>query len=261
MDKKKRDGIRLSHSDKVFFFHRGNDAFVRGERAKPAHYGGSGWVFLAQVFCVLAGIAVAAFAAYEGYRFFLLSTERAETWGEYADRRIYTDDEGDSTYYVSYRYSVDAINYRNESRVSSELYNSAPSSGALRVYYARSQPSISSLMLPNIILPLFLVAFAVVWNFIAFSLIVGLVIRVRKRAELLRSGRILQGEVVHADSELDDDNDYSLKVTYGFSSPETRTWLEKQESKLDNALRHTPLPIVGTPVFVFYANDDNHEVL
>jgi hypothetical protein len=261
MNKPKREGVNVAgYGANVFFLHTGNDAFTRGERKKPVHYGGTGCMWLFMPMLVLLGISAAVFAVRESYSFVLLTTQRAETVGTYESRRTYAD-EGSFTYYVSYRYDVDGVTYLAEESVAGALYDSAPNGEPLRVYYAVGDPQVSSLGVPEIWLPLFLTAFAIFWNGFLVFFIVSQLQQGRKRNELLRSGRILKGEVSEAKSYLDGDNDYCIVVKYRVQSPNTRGELEGKAEKMDNTLRGTPLPAVGTPVLVFYASDDNHELL
>jgi hypothetical protein len=97
----------------------------------------------------------------------------------------------------------------------------------------------------------------VMWGSSVFTLaILKYPIDKRRFRRLWRNGILIDGEVVAAKKRITRrEFGHYVVITYSFQTPNGRT-LTRKQSHLRNDLRNTPLPTVGTPVSILYADDD-----
>jgi hypothetical protein len=93
--------------------------------------------------------------------------------------------------------------------------------------------------------------------------VLGLTLLIRRENYLEQNGQLIRGILLKIEGQKDSDGDYWIKARYQFQSPRGVT-LEGRyyggSSDLNHLANH-PLPPAGTPVAVWYANDNTHTML
>ncbi len=83
---------------------------------------------------------------------------------------------------------------------------------------------------------------------------------VQRQAWLRRKRRILPGQIVACEGQVDADGDFKVKVRYRFRTPRGQV-ITAQTSQIRNDLRRKPLPRPGTAVAVYYRNAHAYRLL
>ncbi len=86
---------------------------------------------------------------------------------------------------------------------------------------------------------------------------------IRRENYLEQNGQLIRGILLKIEGQEDSDGDYWIKARYQFQSPRGVTLDgEYSESSYEvNYLANHLLPPAGTPVAVWYANDNTHTML
>lgn len=253
-------GVRTGDT---FFLHPYNQKFINqtsGRLASKANMA-PGCMLLFILPFVAAGLVVIFFAVREWNRYQILSTTGVTTRGEYTGSRIDNDDDG-TTYYLSYRFETGEQVYIDEHSVSYDLYRSGEKGAPVDILYAPSDPSISRIAGTNTLTtPLFLTIFSILWNLISWGFLFVVVNGTRRDRLLAREGLPVQGEVLEARGTTSSKSNYTVKVKYGFTPPDSRQRITKTESSQRNDLKGRSLPKYGTPVTVLYRNVKHFRML
>ncbi|MBN1658546.1 MAG: hypothetical protein JXA93_09110 [Anaerolineae bacterium] len=208
---------------------------------------------------LLAGILVTALLVKEVREFILLTTNHVETEATFVDRR--EDDSGDGTqYYVTFSFVVGDRVYTVEHEVRRIVYETVDDS-PFTARYARSDPAVASIEAPSAGRALGLAAFILAWDTAVLAIAGRAACRLYTRRLVAREGVWLQGEVVHADAQVDGDGDLVLELVTRFRSIDTGAWIEVHDKEVRNDLKSETLPPPGTPVHVLYRDDRNYLVL
>lgn len=201
-------------------------------------------------FFLLAGLCLMATTLRDAVEWYLIAQQGIPVRAEYIDRRISTDDDGD-TYYVRFQYTVLDRQYTRQQRVTQEIYNRAEVGGGVDVTYVRSDPQIAVVAGTNTA-PIPFLAFSLCWNAVVW-IPVGFAIKFYRMYRFLeRHGRLLQGEILKASHARDSDGDLVLTIEYAFQVPETHQRLTQTTRATRNDLKGRPLPATGWPVAVLY---------
>ncbi len=83
---------------------------------------------------------------------------------------------------------------------------------------------------------------------------------VQRQAWLRRRRRILPGQIVACEGQVDADGDYKIKIRYRFRTPRGQI-ITAQTRQIRNDLRRKPLPRAGTAVAVYYRNAHAYRLL
>jgi len=83
---------------------------------------------------------------------------------------------------------------------------------------------------------------------------------VQRQAWRRRRRRILPGQIVSCEGQVDADGDYKVKIRYRFHTPRGQS-ITAQTSQIRNDLRRKPLPRPGTAVAVYYRNAHAYRLL
>src|SRR5207245_2814927 len=125
------------------------------------------------------------------------------------------------SYYVTYRFvpsGTSSPEYERRQTVSRACYTSLEPGQMVTVRFCGGDPSVSSIEERSTERYL-ATAFAVVWYLglgKAFSVLVA---RLRRERWLARSGVWLAGRIVECTGFRDSEDDYTIRVRYGFSAP------------------------------------------
>ncbi len=89
--------------------------------------------------------------------------------------------------------------------------------------------------------------------------IVGLIL-FQYEHKLTRDGQLIYGTITHFRSYTDSEGDLMVDAHYQFVTPRGSTF-QNEERRVRNDLAGQPLPSVGTPVAIWYADDKTYRIL
>lgn len=244
----------------AFLVYPQNAPYVQGKQAFPASiYPSSG--------CLLAFVGVfpvvGLLLLFGGLMLLqeniLFNQEAMETAGIVTDREIDNDD--DSTdYYVSYRYTVQGVEYADRQSVSQEIYQSYAVGEAIALDYVRSQPSLSRVRGTNSWgIAIFLLILWLVWMIFSLGFFIGSVVSSRQQARLRREGRKLDAELVEFRKD-DSGEDTVLEFQVRFRNPQTLQFITGKR-RYSTPLGARLAPDQQTPILVQFYSPDLWELL
>ncbi len=256
--------------DDLFLLNPQNRDVATGNAPCPKEYLRNLRVYLNWSFlCLLAFILTCGFLFLDGelYKYFRLSSAGVTTPATVVDRRISTSDDSTS-YYITYEFRYVQPNgepavQRGEDDVSSGEYERLEPGMQIEVISDPNDPSVSALQLPNI--------FNLVWQapylvslvlpaFVFPPLTVFWIICYIKKRKLARDGQLIYGTITHFRSYTDSDDDFVINMHYQFVTPRGSTF-QNEERRVRNDLAGQPLPSVGTPIAIWYADDKTYRIL
>ncbi len=200
--------------------------------------------------------------------YFRLSSAGVTTPATVVDRRISTSDDSTS-YYITYEFRYVQPNgepavQRGEDDVSSGEYERLEPGTQIEIFYDPNDPAISDMQPPNILDPAlitgFMIAWSGLWNGVLGFMSYGVLAAARKERKLARHGQLIHGTLTRISGDTDSDGDFLVDLHYRFVTPQGRE-INASEKNYVNRLRNTPLPSVGTPVAIWYADDKTYKVL
>ena len=245
--------------DEGYFLLDPNHASFAGGKRKRLPPGEDGCLVLFMIPFLLAGILVTAVMVREVREFILLTTHYVETEASYVSRRV--DDSGESTqFYVTFSFIAGGRVYTVEHTVRRIVYETVDDS-PFTARYAVSDPRVASIEAPSAGRALGLAAFILAWDTAVVAIAGAGARRLYKRRSVAREGIWLEGEVVHAETEEDGDDNLVLELVTRFRSIDSGEWIETHDRQVRNDLKSGPLPAPGTPVHVLYRDDRSYLVL
>jgi hypothetical protein len=175
-------------------------------------------------------------------------------------------------YYVSYTYEYvrahgEPQTYARSERVDHATYASATEGAPITVAHTPTDPERASLDL-SLAPPWWDLAHVVIvplgMGALPALLGVGLHVLARRRLHIVRRLREQSskaaGEVVECKDTATDEN-YYIKLTYRFQSPQSGKTIQQAHRLLRDDLRQAALPPPGTPVVVLYRDDKTYWIL
>lgn len=198
-----------------------------------------------------------------------LSSTEGRTSGVYITRETHYDIDGNATYFVTYRYTLNDHPLTGKSEVSRELFDAAPGANNLEVRYSRDDPEITQLTFAASRSSSSTTADT--WSNRAVIAMIGLLVVLRTFSGirslwrfywLERSGRQISGEVINSWYKQDSEGFEKLHVNYRFMSPVSGQviagcWMRSPWTRRQRAT----LPVAGTPLHIRYVNDRLYEPL
>lgn len=250
----------------VYVINHQNKAFLAGKRARPVVVGMvpglALWFFVP---FLIAGIVIFGTGIYEMNRYNELERDGIPATAEYVNRDTSTDDEGDITYYVSYRFvpresgRSDWVTVRQS--VGQDIYNQAVPGTIFNIRYALNNPGNARIEGTNDQDYIWAFVFAFCWNGIIGTIFFSLLYARMRQGALVRQGRVIEGEIYRCSGETDSDDDFILTIKYTFRNPDTGEWVNGEASDTRNDLRNKRLPPRGMPVAVLYRNPKHYAIL
>jgi len=247
---------------KAFILNSLNVPFITGKtRALPISGGGI-LIFLGVVFILPAlFFAVPAFM-----NVLVFATRGTPTTAVITDMQP-TENSGKSgttyTYYVTFQYR-DALErtFSHTQRLSGTVYYQLGIGQTAPIMYDRDNPSVAQLSGIYRDNTEYNSAISDGVMFLVPAILVaslGLMITTRT-LRLQRSGQILKGVVLKADSAWNSKTGNTVTIQYQVIAP-TGKPLVRTGSTIRNDLKGKPLPVRGTPVYVVYVNDKLYRML
>lgn len=251
--------------DKVYLLNPDNKAFLRGKIKNPVNVGGGGsgpgcmMLFMAVFSLIGFGILYMAFQSYLDYR--ALEDHGVVTTGQYYDRHVSTDSEGDDTYYVHFAFVVDDGRViQKEQSVSRGEYNQMEPGTVMEALYDPGNPSNAVINGTNNNEYVFFAIFGVMWSLICWSILLVMFFAWRRSDLLIRQGRVIDGEVIQSSAHYDSDDDYVIDIRYFVRAPDGSI-IEKRVHGIRNEMRKRGLPPPGMQLAVMYVNPSMMEPL
>ncbi|MBN1680113.1 MAG: DUF3592 domain-containing protein [Anaerolineae bacterium] len=173
---------------------------------------------------------------------------------------------GDSRYYAVYSFAPggdDTPTYTDEQRITQTDFEGLHKQQTITVTFLPDSPDISYLegySDPGDLSRNWLSVIAVTLTALLLVLLVAGLLQRRQPRAAARATHLIKGEVVTCPGTLDDDGDYNVKLRYRFRSPSGRMMVN-QSSRIRNDLKNAALPQPGTPVAIYYRNDQSYQVL
>ncbi|MCU0480877.1 MAG: DUF3592 domain-containing protein [Anaerolineae bacterium] len=190
----------------------------------------------------------------------MLIQNSATTQGTVIGREI--DDFDDIIYRLSYFFYVDDVMYENQVDISQELYDKYPEESRIEITYVINDPSVSRPSEHNSLpLNLFLGAFTLFWTLILIIGVIWVSRAYRKQGYLKKNGQLVRGQLISATGKIDGDNDFILTMKFSFRAPDTAEIRTEHYNFIANHLRKANLPPEKTPIYIFYVDKKNWDVL
>jgi hypothetical protein len=212
--------------------------------------------------CVLILIVIAGLIVSENLRLQNLINNGETARGEIVDYETRSGRRGGTSYYITYEYRVNGVEYRNDQQISSEHFRSVQLGDRIEVIYDPASPSTAILggedldmtstnnsRVAGIIIGIAMLVFAV--------LLVWVDQRNRTFSE---KGQLLYGNLVTVSGKNGSKGAYNVTIEYVFNTPEGRQ-LKKKTTFNRPDLRKTGLPPSGKPVALLYINDKQVRLL
>lgn len=186
----------------------------------------------------------------------VLSVEETGDTTDDGVQRVFTD--------IRYSYVVNDRTYSQKTYLDGGKPDSLKAGSPITVRYAPSRPSLS--MLPEQFerkrkeaswIPTF---FGMGIMVLMALLLRGVFDQRTLRRYREQQCRILPGRLVSFTGKEDSDGDFMVKAEYDFMSPHGNRCAGKR-SECHNQLKKQPLPPPGTPVWIFYVAENDHEML
>lgn len=208
----------------------------------------------------------------EWLAYLMLQNQFATTTGQILDKVVDRDSD-DVDYLITYTFEHPDRNgepqaYTNTESVDYAYFTQVEQGMSVEVYFSPDNPTISQLTPPTIdqMIPTTLgTLIAVVIGFVLLNgMIHALVVQrrsARRERYLSQHGQLLRGTLTYIEGKLDEDNDYVLNVRYEFQSPYGIRQQGAGSSGCVNYFKGHPLPPLGTPVAVWYADDQTYTML
>lgn len=245
-------------TNRTFVFDPRHLAFADGKAERPDHpvYWGQGLLLLAFMTPFLWSSATQLNAIYHSsaIRMHLAEDGRAGQ-ATVIERREIPHDEGAPTYVLRFTFAPPGGSPAEfERSVAQGTFDGTRMGGPLPVLYSPSHP--------EAVLPADndgwgpvarKVLFALVWNAICLPMVGWLLWRLWFDLRIRHAARLRRGKLVGITPDEDGDGDFVVKVAYTFQDHEGRT-LDATWSGPCKALEGQPLPAVGTPIAVAYAD-------
>jgi len=167
-----------------------------------------------------------------------------------------------TTYYVYFSYSVNGQSYNTRQSVQYGTYLNLGQGSPVAIRYLPDDPTqarLSGASADESTITLDFIILAVGVLTVVISLY-WLNIHMQRTRRLVAGGQLIDGEVVEAHVSRSKSS-YSLKLTYGFTSPASGQALTRSESAGRNDLRNNTAPAPNTPVKVLFLDDNTYRVL
>lgn len=256
-----QDAPKINLDSDTFLLHPEHRNFVLG---KSTYLGrtnvvGVGCLFIFFGLFLCVGTLFLGLSLRDTYEWFMISRQGVSNSAQYIDRRISSGDDSDS-YFVSFKYRHNGIEYSREQRVNWDIYNRAEIGGRTDIVYVPSNPQFAKVAGTNSP-PTAMLLFVLVWNAIVYTIIFFVLRQYFRMKFLKRNGKLLQGQIIRSTQSTDTDGDLSLKIEYAFYVAESKNRITKTESAQRNDLKGKPLPVLGTPVVVLYYNEQRYMLL
>lgn len=257
-------GETASIPEDLFFLNPGYQHMVTGKRAYGYYWSkfGLAGILLTVFFVFLIGIMIPSFVN----EMRLMTMETVTTEGRVVDSRV---SRGKSTsYYLTYTFSVNDVDYKREESISKSEYNEHNNGDWVTITYVKEDPTSSHLGLAGLhwtaISPfLFVIGFFALMGAVFF---ISDLPRRRRVARLRRDGQLIFGQLmasngvmVRRGSGKSRRIDYDVTIYYQFMNPNQKR-LDRQETFVRNDLKKKDLQSRGS-VAVLYASDDDYMVL
>jgi hypothetical protein len=254
--------------DQYFILHKSNRGIFSGEQTGQGALRllmniSAGCTIIFLIPFVLAGLFVIGMFIKEVVDYNRLNSAGAIAEGYYIDSWINDDDDGTS-YHVSYEYIVDGARYTD--RISDQnAYNSFERGAPIRVRYWPGDPATSDLVEypKGSSSMIFLGIFALIWNTFVWAMIYGILNRAIRdfRLHSTPQKQFVPGTLIKSAGRPDSDNDFTIRVKYEFTSPQTGKRIQRKDSSIRNDLAEQGAPPAGTPVLILYQSDRLHKLM
>ena len=243
--------------------------WLRREAIKPpplTSVAGNAFSYLLMAIFLLAGIVAIGFPVNEWNVRDRLQVAGLVVQGKVTELTTTTND-GDTSYYVSFSYPVVALDrvLSGSESISEKFYNTLREGQAISVNYLPEDPQTARIVRPE---TPFSSAFELLLPAIIGVVFIGMAIvtifsmrRAAANARDLQTATVLPATLTAISSKIDSDDDIILTYSFRLRRPNGTTFDTMPRPIVANQLRGKPLPPVGTPLAVLYANDGNYRVL
>lgn len=249
-----------------FIVHSENIAYIKGEEAYPASIKQEQRDSLGCFMLIVLGLIIITLVGWYAIirsliEESLLTQNPATTQGIVIKREIVEDSES-TTYRLFYAFYIGDTRYEGKASVNESFYNQHPENSPVDITYVASDPSIfrlsghsrAGLMLMNAFMML-------IWTFFFIILTAFYYKQHRKQHLIKRHGKLVRGQLLSITGETDSDDDYVLIIKLTFRTPDTSEIITTTRHILANRLKDVALPTDRIPIYIFYANKDNWDVL
>lgn len=178
--------------------------------------------------------------------------------------RLEIDSDDDSTsYYVTYRYTVNDQVYTPRTSIPQDIYRTLGEGQTVDIRYLPNDPATSRLtsITTNVEWLPFVIGAVFVLIGGGVNILVG---QAEKEQKALRAaGQLVVGEITSFSTSRDSDNDLLVSYDYRFRRPDGTTFSSKpgRNNTTRNDLANRPKPTPGTRVVGLYLSDKNHMIL
>jgi len=256
-----QDAPKINVDTDAFLLHPEHRNFVLGKSKYLGRTGavGVGCLIIFFGFFLCIGTMFLGLSLRDTYEWFMISRQGVSNSAQYVDRRISSNDDSD-TYFVSFKYRHNGIEYSCEQAVDWNIYSQAEVGRRIDIVYVPSNPQLAKVAGTNSP-PTVMLLFVLVWNAVVYTIIFFALRQYFRMKFLERNGKLLHGQIIRSTSSTDSDGDLSLKVEYAFYVVESKNRITKTESAQRNDLKGNPLPAPGTLVVVLYYNEHRYMLL
>lgn len=241
---------------RLFLMNPSNNKLVANQSRRAAQNRGRIPAALAIILLFVAGIfwGLVIPGWLEWYKF---RQEGVTTQGEVLGLEARSGDR----YIAYYRFATGEIEeetfYSGEQPVSREFYNSLAEDTPIDVIYLPDDPNQSRL--DDDQSPADQQRYRFTYAAAGCLVVIGLLLTLRT-IQRRPNKHIIRGQVVSSTGHKDTDGDFNIKLRYRFQSPGGRTVVD-QTSHIRNDLDKSSLPRPGTPIVVYYQNEQTYRLL
>jgi tetratricopeptide (TPR) repeat protein len=249
-----------------FVLHPENRAFAEGRARFPSgrkEY--RAWLLVTSMF-LLVSIGMGIFAAMLWMESLTLAYRGVETEGEIIARRTVEGSEGNH-FYVQYQFETvhtdeQRQTYTNDHPVTAEAYAQLQPETSATVRYLPDDPQVSQMDGYHNEARNAFTILSISWSVFFLPVLAFFVVVHRRERRLMRQGRVVRGQVLACDGQMDREDGFTITLQYRFGGPETHDrCITDSASLVRHDLHKKPLPPRGTPVLVWYLNEDTYDVL
>lgn len=249
-----------------FVLHPENRAFAEGRARFPSGRKDSRtWLFVTGLF-LLVSIGMGIFAAMLWMESLTLAYRGIETEGEVIAHRTVEGSEGNH-FYVQYQFEAvrpdgQRQTYINDHPVTAEAYAQLQPETSATVRYLPDDPQVSQMDGYHNEARNAFTILSISWSVFFLPVLAFFVVVHRRERRLMRQGRVVRGQVLACDGQMDREDGFTITLQYRFGGPETHDRrITDSASLVRHDLHKKPLPPRGTPVLVWYLNEDTYDVL
>ncbi|MCU0480876.1 MAG: DUF3592 domain-containing protein [Anaerolineae bacterium] len=193
----------------------------------------------------------------------LLTQSSVIAQGWVTDREIDSDDDG-NTYWITYSFYVGDTTYTGRKSVNEAVFNQYPNQSPIEITYATEDPTVSRLNTDNQAeVDSFIIIFNGIWLVLVILGFFLLIKWYARYKQLKLAGKLVNGKIIHVngwhDNELE--TGYYIQLEVALRTPDTAEIISGKRMYTGQHLKDKPLPTIGTPVYIFYADKTNWEVL